>query len=259
MNSGSDSTSRAAHSAASRHSASSGSAPRSPHSQAGPSTPTTRTSSKPASLISSASTGGEWKNAVVNHPGVRSALRCVRGLQIGDDDRPEPCVGDHPFPEAAEHRRQPGYRRGDHGSPRTHDPRRLLEHCHSIDAVEQVIERPEQEHVVERRVGMREPRSFTERNPPRHKSRCLRAMERHRIEEGHAPPLQRHPRGVPPRPSADVEHPRRRRQQVLDEQRFGPQTLERPSREPRLLLTGGVVVEHVSVHDEPYEGSAPSG
>ena len=72
------------------------------------------------------------------------------GLQIGGDDRPEACVGDHPFPEAAEHRRQPGNRRGDHGSPRTHDPRCLLEHCHSIEAVEQVVERPEQEHVVER-------------------------------------------------------------------------------------------------------------
>ena len=76
--------------------------------------------------------------------------------------------------------------------------------------------------MLERRVGMREPRSFTERNPPRHEGRCLRAMERHRIEQRDAPPVVRHPRGVPPRSSADVEHSGWAGQQVLDEERFGP-------------------------------------
>ena len=139
----------------SRHSASSGSVPRSPHSHAGPSTPTTRTSSNPASRISSASCGRRVEERC-REPTRRAIGVAVRASpQVTRHDRPEAVVGDHPFPEAAEHRRQPRYRRRDHGPPRTDNPRRLAQHCHSIEAVEQVIERPEQEHVVERRVGMR--------------------------------------------------------------------------------------------------------
>ena len=254
MNSGSDSTSRAAHSAASRHSASSGSAPRSPHSHAGPSTPTTRTSSNPASRISSASCRRRVKERG-REPARRALGVAVRTRsQIAGDDRAEAGIGDDALGEAAEHRRQPGYRRDDHGSTRPQDPGALAEHCDSIDSVEKVIERPEHEHVVERRVGMGKPPSLTALDGSWYCRRGLRAMQRHRIEERHLPPLLRHPRGVPSRSTSDVEHSGWRRQQVLDDQRLRPQPLERPSCKPPPFLTTRVVVEHLLIHRRTVRG-----
>ena len=185
---------------------------------------------------------------MVNQPGMRSGLRCVPALRSPATIAAEAGVRDDALSEAAEHRRQPGYRRDDHSSARPHDPRGFAENRDSIDSVEKVIERPENEHVVERRGGMGKPPALTALDGSGHCRRGLRAMQRHRIEKRHPPPLLGHPRGVPARSTSDVEHSGWRRQQVLDDQRFRPQPLERPSRKPLPFLTPGVVVEHLVIH-----------
>ena len=156
--------------------------------------------------------------------------------EVTSDDRSEPRVPDLPLGEPAEHRGQ-GARSPPPRPPRLSAPPAPL----------RATPRPGRSHRRGDTAGraraqhrMRRPRAAAasrrgELDMPADHRRRLRRVQRHRIEQRDRPATRCHPPRVPSRATAHIEHPRRAAPATTAQELLGSHALERPSVEARVL------------------------
>ena len=137
--------------------------------------------------------------------------------------------------------------------------RASLEHRDSIGALDEVVERTHHEDGVERFVGMGQLATVALLDDVGPSVTRLLDVQRDGIEQGDRVPAIREPRGVPPRAAADVEDSGRWRRQQPSEQLLGPQSFERPTREPLALGALLVVSDDLGVHRANGTGASARG
>ena len=139
-----------------------------------------------------------------------------------------------PLPEhAVDPGRPPRDRRGEHRPARPHDPRALPQRIDPFGPVEQMVERPEQQHGVHAGAGQAGVPHVADRGAdPRHPGRLRRELldvQRHQVPVLDLVPERGQPQRVPSRPAADVRDHGGRRRKPAQHDLGGPGELEFPA------------------------------
>ena len=133
--------------------------------------------------------------------------RVLSVAEVTLDERPAVCI-EQIAEQAVEQRREARDRRRQHDTAWAQDASRLTQSVIRVLGFQQVIERAEQQHSVERAVLLLEVTSVTDDGLESAGGdlQGLLDVERGRIDEAHVVSRLGEPRGVHARPAADVEH-----------------------------------------------------